>query len=130
MTDAAPSPTKGRLDKWLWHARFFKTRSLAATKVSEGKVRINQQPVTKRAAMVQPGDVLTFATGDWVRVIEINAIGSRRGPAPEAQALYNDLSPKRPKKERVPENPAYVGKGRPTKKERRQGDLSRLRHLE
>lgn len=121
---------KERLDKWLWHARFFKTRSLAATKVSEGKVRVNQAVVTKRATTVSPGDVLTFAQGDWVRVIQIEAIGTRRGPAPEAQELYTDLSPERPKRDVVLENPGYDGKGRPTKKVRRQGDLSRARSLE
>ena len=121
---------KGRLDKWLWHARFFKTRSLAATKVSEGKVRVNAQPVAKPATSVQAGDVLTFAQGDWARVIRIEAIGTRRGPAPEAQQLYTDLAPDRPKREPVPKNPAYEGKGRPTKKARRQADLSRQRHLE
>lgn len=121
---------KERLDKWLWHARFFKTRSLAATKVSEGKVRVNQVAVTKRSTTVAAGDVLTFAQGDWVRVIQIDAIGTRRGPAPEAQALYTDLSPDRPKKEKVPENPGYDGKGRPTKKLRRQADLSRARSLD
>ena len=96
---------KGRLDKWLWHARFFKTRSLAATKVGEGKVRVNAQPVSKPATSVQAGDVLTFAQGDWARVIRIEAIGTRRGPAPEAQTLYTDLAPERPKREAVPQNP-------------------------
>ncbi len=127
MSDPA---LKGRLDKWLWHARFFKTRSLAATKVGEAKVRVNAQPVSKPATSVQPGDVLTFMQGDWARVIRIDVIGSRRGPALEAQTLYTDLSPERPKREPVPKNPAYEGKGRPTKKERRQGDLSRRQHLE
>ena len=126
-----PAPAaKGRLDKWLWHARFFKTRSLAASKVSEGKIRVNQTPVSKPASAVCEGDVLTFAQGDWVRVVKVLAIGTRRGPAPEAQALYEDLSPERPKREPAAQNPGYEGKGRPTKKERRQGDLSRLRHLD
>ncbi len=127
MSDAAD---KERLDKWLWHARFFKTRSLAATQVSAGAVRVNQTPVSKRATTVSPGDVLTFAQGNWVRVVRIEAIATRRGPAPEAQALYTDLSPDRPKREPVPNNPAFEGKGRPTKKQRRQGDLSRRQHLE
>ena len=121
---------KERLDKWLWHARFFKTRSLAATRVSEGAIRVNQERVVKRATTVAPGDVLTFSQGHWVRVIRIVAIATRRGPAPEAQGLYEDLSPERPKREVVPQNPGYEGKGRPTKKVRRQGDLSRRGHLE
>ena len=126
----AESGPKGRLDKWLWHARFFKTRSLAASKVSEGKIRVNAQTVTKRSASVTPGDVLTFAQGDWVRVIQVEAIGERRGPATEAQGLYTDLSPERPKRTPVPDNPSFEGKGRPTKKVRRQADLSRRQHLE
>ncbi len=122
---------KLRVDKWLWHARFFKTRSLAAARVSDGAVRINGVVTTKRASMVGAGDVLTFATGDHVRVIRIEACGTRRGPAPEAQALYTDMSPPAPRSEdKLPENPAFDGKGRPTKKDRRMLDLSKSRHLE
>jgi ribosome-associated heat shock protein Hsp15 len=122
---------KLRVDKWLWHARFFKTRSLAATKVTDGSVRINGNLTQKRASTVSPGDVLTFAQGDHIRVIEVLALGSRRGPAPEAQALYRDISPPPAKKQDPhPENPGYEGKGRPTKKDRRQLDLSKARHLE
>lgn len=122
---------KLRLDKWLWHARFFKTRSLAAAQVAGGAVRINGTPTQKRASSVGPGDVLTFSQGDHVRVIRIEAIGHRRGPAPEAQTLYTDLSPPQPKsKDRQPENPCFEGKGRPTKRDRRQLDLSKARHLE
>ncbi|WP_415921018.1 RNA-binding S4 domain-containing protein [Tateyamaria sp. SN6-1] len=122
---------KLRLDKWLWFARFFKTRTLAATRVAAGDVRINGTRVTKRSVTVSPGDVLTFAIGTHVRVIEVAALGVRRGPAPEAQTLYVDRSPPRPVRETpVPQNPGYEGKGRPTKKDRRQADLSRTRHLE
>ena len=128
MTEAAG---KLRLDKWLWFARFFKTRSLAGATVSSGKVRVNGEATIKRAATVGPGDVLTFAQGDHIRVIEIVAVGSRRGPAPEAQALYTDLSPpERKPKDETPENPAFEGKGRPSKRDRRTFDLSRARHLE
>ena len=128
MSEAAE---KLRLDKWLWFARFFKTRSLSAARVAAGDVRVNGERVTKRATTIQAGDVLTFAIGDNVRVIEVIAIGSRRGPAPEAQALYNDMSPEpAPRETRVPQNPRFEGKGRPTKRDRRQGDLSRARHLE
>tara|TARA_R110002110_G_scaffold174908_2_gene378197 strand:+ start:431 stop:817 length:387 start_codon:yes stop_codon:yes gene_type:complete len=128
MTEPAP---KLRVDKWLWQARFFKTRSLAAAKVVGGAVRINATLTTKRAATVSAGDVLTFATGDHIRVIRVEALGTRRGPAPEARALYTDLSPPAPRSEdKIPENPAFDGKGRPTKKDRRQFDLSKARHLE
>ncbi|MGI9498649.1 MAG: RNA-binding S4 domain-containing protein, partial [Geminicoccaceae bacterium] len=70
-----------RLDKWLWQARFFKTRSLAATVASKGKVRINRMLVTKPHYKVRPGDVLTFAQGRDIRVIRVVALGERRGPA-------------------------------------------------
>ncbi|MEP1522029.1 RNA-binding S4 domain-containing protein [Ascidiaceihabitans sp.] len=115
---------KLRLDKWLWFARFFKTRSLAASKVGAGAIRVNAEPVTKRATTISPGDVLTFVIGKNVKVIQIDALGTRRGPAPEAQDLYTDLSPPPPKPEdKPPENPGYEGKGRPTKRDRRKADL-------
>ena len=79
-----------RLDKWLWQARFFKSRSLSASVVEAGHVRLNGQHVTKPAQGVGPGDVLTFAQGRAIRVVRILAIGTRRGPASEAQALYVD----------------------------------------
>lgn len=122
---------KLRLDKWLWHARFFKTRSLAATRVAAGDVRVNGTRTEKRSQMVGAQDVLTFAQGDHVRVIRIEAIGKRRGPAPEAQTLYTDLSPPAPaSRKAAPENPAFEGKGRPTKRDRRILDLSKARSLE
>lgn len=122
---------KLRLDKWLWHGRFFKTRSLAATVVGSGAVRVNSERVEKRSTQVRTGDVLTFSQGDHVRVIRIDALGVRRGPASEAQTLFTDLAPPQPKpRDVVPENPAFEGKGRPTKKDRRTLDLSRARSLE
>ncbi len=87
---------KLRLDKWLWHARFFKTRSLAAKQVGAGRVRVNGARVTKPAHLVGAGDVLTFARAREVEVIRVEALGTRRGPAPEARTLYADLT--------VPEN--------------------------
>ncbi len=80
-----------RLDKWLWQARFFKSRSLSAAQVEDGRVRVNGQPVSKSATTVRPGDVLTFAQGGRIRVIRVRDIGLRRGPATEAQMLYDDL---------------------------------------
>lgn len=128
MSDA---PDKLRVDKWLWHARFFKTRTLAGAKVQGGALRINGDVATKRAATITPGDVLTFAQGDHIRVIQIDALGTRRGPASEAQALYTDLSPPAPRaQDKTPENPGFEGKGRPTKRDRRQLDLSKARHLD
>ncbi|MBU2963406.1 RNA-binding S4 domain-containing protein [Citreicella sp. C3M06] len=119
------APSKLRLDKWLWQARFFKTRSLAA-KVIGGGLRVNGQSIAKPAFAVGPGDVLTFAQGRDVRVIRILALGERRGPAPEAQALYADLDPP---KARVPDPslPVAEAGGRPTKRDRRIMDRQRDR---
>lgn len=119
MTTAGP---KLRLDKWLWQARFFKTRSLAARQIGDGHVRLNGARVLKPAQAVGPGDVLTFAQGRQIRVVRIEALGERRGPAPEAQTLYTDLTEKQ---DDPAPNPRYEGKGRPEKKDRRALDLSR-----
>ncbi|AXT26392.1 RNA-binding S4 domain-containing protein [Ruegeria sp. AD91A] len=111
-----------RIDKWLWQARFFKTRSLAAKQVSGGYFRLNGDRVRKPAQAVAPGDVLTFPQGRIVRVIRVEKLGERRGPAPEAQMLYFDMTEKQ---DVPPKNPEFEGKGRPTKKDRRALDLSR-----
>jgi ribosome-associated heat shock protein Hsp15 len=108
-----------RIDKWLWHARFFKSRTLAATMVSDGRVRINGERGNKPAQTIKAGDVLTFAAGTRVRVIKIVAIGERRGPATEAQTLYEDLDPPKPKSEEAHAEPAPERSARPTKKGRR-----------
>ena len=122
---------KLRLDKWLWHGRFFKTRSMAASVVADHGIRINGTRTQKRATLVSAGDVLTFSQGKTVRVVRIENVGKRRGPAAEAQTLYTDLSPPKPALEDpAPSNPAYEGKGRPTKRDRRTLDLSRARSLE
>ncbi|MGR3758042.1 MAG: RNA-binding S4 domain-containing protein [Tranquillimonas sp.] len=112
---AEPRPTI-RLDKWLWFARFYKTRGLASRQVAAGRVRVNAARVVKPAFAVGPGDVLTFPQGQAVRVVRVLQAGARRGPAPEARTLYEDLSPVPAD---VPPNPAYEGKGRPSKKARR-----------
>lgn len=122
---------KLRLDKWLWQARFFKTRTLAAKVISAEGVRIDGTRVSKPGRLVSSGNVLTFVQARRVRVIRILALGVRRGPAVEAQALYEDLSPPEPETgDSVPPNPGYEGKGRPTKRERRNLDLNRRRTLE
>jgi ribosome-associated heat shock protein Hsp15 len=119
------SETQGttlRLDKWLWHARFARTRSLAAKLVAGARFRINGNPTDKAHHAVRPGDVLTFPLGPHIRVIKVLALGTRRGPAPEAQLLYEDLDPPKPTP-RVPAEPQVAmredGAGRPTKRERR-----------
>jgi ribosome-associated heat shock protein Hsp15 len=129
MTDLHEDPASGRLrlDKWLWYARFFKTRSLAARMCADGGVRIAGVTVTKAHHAVKPGDVLTFAQGRHIRVIKVLALGVRRGPAPEAQALYEDLAP--PTAETAMALPISgnrpPGASRPTKFERRATDRLR-----
>lgn len=124
MSDTRPNM---RIDKWLWQARFFKTRSLSAKLVTGAHVRVNGNRISKASYSVGPEDVLTFPQGDRVRVIRITGIGVRRGPAPEAQALYEDLTPEQEKRL---EEPKSDGKGRPTKKDRRKIDLMRRDMLE
>jgi len=86
-----PAAGRIRLDKWLWHARAFRTRALAAETVASGAVRVNGQRVVKPGHGVVPGDVLTFSQSGKVRVLRILEFGLRRGPAVEAQRLYADL---------------------------------------
>lgn len=82
-----------RIDKWLWFARFYKTRSLAASVVEAGEVRLNGQVVAKTSQGVRVGDELIFPTGPKWRRVTVLALGDRRGPAPEAQALYEEGEP-------------------------------------
>ncbi|MWB77770.1 RNA-binding S4 domain-containing protein [Pseudooceanicola sp. 216_PA32_1] len=119
-----------RVDKWLWHARFLKSRSLATALVAGGHLRINGTRAAKPAHTVVPGDVLTFPQGDRIRVVRILAVGIRRGPAPEAQALYADLDQGEKPAEDLPGIARIEGNSRPTKKDRRKLDLDRLRALE
>ena len=119
-----------RVDKWLWRARFFRSRSLATAMVSAGRLRVNSQRTAKPHARVRPGDVLTFPQGRQIRVIEVAAIGTRRGPATEARTLYVDLAPPEPRKKadapaRARSAERERGAGRPTKKERRETDRLR-----
>lgn len=93
MAEPDPGNAPIRLDKWLWHARFFKSRSLAAAACA-GPLRLNGQRVAKPSQTVRPGDVLTFAQGNAVRLVQVLAPGTRRGPATEAQTLYLDLAPR------------------------------------
>jgi ribosome-associated heat shock protein Hsp15 len=88
MTEARPAI---RLDKWLWQARFAKSRALAAQLIAGGAVRVNSVRLTKPATAIHVGDGLSFAQGRTVRAIRVRALGTRRGPAPEARLLYADL---------------------------------------
>lgn len=96
-------PASQRIDKWLWCARFFKTRSLAAKTVSEGGFRLTREGATSRiekaSALIRPGDKVAFLLGERLRVLEIVACGLRRGPAAEARLLYEDCSPPAPDKD-------------------------------
>jgi ribosome-associated heat shock protein Hsp15 len=125
------SPSQ-RLDRWLWYARFFKSRSLAAKHCAGNKIRVNRQIASKASASVRVGDVLTFPQGRDIRVVRIIGLGSRRGPAVEAQALYEDLaSPagRTQDKKDTPASEATIrrepGSGRPTKRDRRRTDFLR-----
>ena len=109
-----------RLDKWLWFARFFKSRSQASKFCADGRVRVSGSVVRKAHHPVRDGDVLTFVLGKRVRVVRVIALGTRRGPAPEARALYEDLSPVPEPKGKGPRVAARErGAGRPTKADRR-----------
>lgn len=124
MSDQRPTM---RIDKWLWQARFFKTRSLSAKLVTGGHCRVNSNRISKASYSVGPGDVLTFPQAKTVRVIKVTGIGTRRGPATEAQTLYEDLTPER---EESPQARIHAEKGRPTKRDRRKLDLMQRDALE
>ncbi|MET0604975.1 MAG: RNA-binding S4 domain-containing protein, partial [Beijerinckiaceae bacterium] len=110
-----------RIDKWLWFARALKTRTLAATAVSEGRIRLNGGRIDAPSRVVRVGDVVTASLPERVLVWKILAEGDRRGPASEARLLYEDLAP--PERPAAPTlDPAGArepGAGRPTKQERR-----------
>lgn len=128
-----PDPTLAggsqRLDQWLWFARVVKSRTLAATLIAEGKFRVNREKIEKPSAIVRPGDVVTSAAASNVRILRVAAIGRRRGPASEAQGLYEDLTPPPPPPEEreAPVAEREAGSGRPTKKDRRLIDKIRGR---
>jgi ribosome-associated heat shock protein Hsp15 len=113
-----------RLDKWLWYARFARTRTLAAKLVTTARFRVNGQATDKPHYSLRPGDVLTFPLGLHVRVIKVLALAERRGPAPEARLLYEDLDPPQPAAVSAKPDDAGrpIGAGRPTKRERRAVD--------
>ena len=96
---AAPANDGQRIDKWLWYARVFKARERAARFVEEGRLRLAHPGaaparVAKASQRVHPGDILTFVQGGAVRVLRVEAVGRRRGPATEAQGLYTELADK------------------------------------
>lgn len=103
-----------RIDKWLWFARFAKSRSIAQKLVLAGKVRVNRDKIDAPSRLVRPGDVLTLSLERQVRVVKILDPGMRRGPAPEAQRLYEDLTPPA-----ILTEPVVRNGPRPTKRDRR-----------
>ncbi|MGC6518042.1 MAG: RNA-binding S4 domain-containing protein [Candidatus Puniceispirillaceae bacterium] len=124
-----------RIDKWLWYARFFKSRALATRMVSSGKLRINGEHVSKPHRHVHPDMVLVFPQGNIIRTIKIVALADRRGPATEAISLYEDLDPPQPK---VKDDNQFIipqfetraaGSGRPTKRDRRLNDALKSQDL-
>lgn len=113
---------KVRIDKWLWAARFFKTRSLATQAVDGGKVHCNGERV-KPARAVQLGDELRIRQGSYELIITVRALSERRGPASEAALLYEEsaasVAAREVLREQLRAEPVYEAKGRPTKKDRR-----------
>lgn len=114
-----------RIDRWLWFARFFKSRSLAARICAERRVRVNGTVITKSNQQVKTDDVLTFPQGKEIRIVKVLELGTRRGPAAEAQALFEDLSPRPEQKDANELQEVNLvlrdrGAGRPTKADRRE----------
>jgi len=116
-----------RLDKWLWAARFFKTRSLATNAVSGGKIKLNGAP-TKPAREIKAGDRLDIFNGDTRWEVIVLALSEKRGPASEARLLYEETAESRAAREaeqmrrKFEVEPAADIHGRPTKRDRRQMD--------
>jgi ribosome-associated heat shock protein Hsp15 len=113
-----------RIDKWLWAARFFKTRSLAAQAVDGGRVQLNGARV-KPSKEIRPGDEVVVHIGELEWVVDVRALAARRGPAEEARKLYEERAQSRARRQaaidarkQLPE-PAFGLRGRPTKRERR-----------
>jgi len=121
-----------RLDRWLWAARFFKTRSLAARAVDGGKVKVaGVRP--KRSKAIAVGDELTITMGIYEFHVTVRALSDKRGPAAEAEKLYEETEASRRKRDMLREQmrsaptPTFEGKGRPSKKERRLLDKIKYR---
>jgi len=117
-----------RLDKWLWCARFYKTRGLAVEEIGKGRVTVNDQSA-KAARDVRPGDTIKLRQGPMARTVIIRALSKARGPAPVAQLLYEETSESlaaralaSEQRRLAPEPSATLTEGRPTKRDRRHID--------
>ena len=123
-----------RIDKWLWAARFFKTRSLAAEAISAGKVEVNDERV-KPAKPIQLGDSISVRLGPYLHVVIVRGLSERRGPSTVAATLYEETAGSLAARAKLAEQlrmaPAafvYEEKGRPTKRDRREIDRFRDEH--
>ncbi len=122
-----------RVDKWLWYARFSKSRSLASKLCESGKIRLNKRHIFKAHQILKVGDVLTLPFQDNIRIIRIVSLATRRGPFIEAKKLYEDLQPVMSVKSVTSDTDKSKfifgvrtkGTGRPTKMERRATDRLR-----
>ena len=122
--DTPPNTEKIRIDKWLWAARFFKTRTLATQAVENGRVHINQERV-KPAKTVVAGDRLSIQLGQYQYEVEVLALSNKRGSAPVAQKLYRETDDSRQRRETIAaqlklQPQPFHFKGRPTKRDRRE----------
>jgi ribosome-associated heat shock protein Hsp15 len=126
---ATPDENKTRIDKWLWAARFFKTRAIAVDSIECGKVLLNNTRI-KPAKAVATGDLLSIRLGPYLFEVEVLALSDKRGPAPQAQKLYRETEAGRLKREalaaeiKAQPEPSNL-KGRPTKRDRR--DIERFK---
>lgn len=127
MTPSFEPDARQRIDKWLWCARFFKTRSLAAEAVERGRVEVNGQPC-KNSREVKPGDTVTVDAYQQRWEVEVRGVAASRGPAPVAQTLYEETEESRVRRtqqqerRRLQPEPAAQLQGRPTKRDRRRID--------
>ncbi|WP_284409260.1 RNA-binding S4 domain-containing protein [Acidovorax sp. SUPP2539] len=124
-------PESMRLDKWLWCARFYKTRSLAVEEIGKGRVTVNGQ-AAKAARELRAGDTVDLRQGPMQRTVQVRALSGMRGPAPVAQLLYEETAESIAARENAaeqrrlaPEPAASLHEGRPTKRDRRNIDQAR-----
>ncbi len=122
------TPAKVRLDKWLWAARFYKTRSLSAEEIDKGRVRLNSQ-LAKPSRDVKPGNTVELRSGTVVKTVVVRALSDVRGPAPVAAMLYEETAEsvalraeETEQRQWAPEPARSLNHGRPTKRDRRELD--------
>lgn len=125
------APETMRLDKWLWCARFYKTRSLATDEIGKGRVTVNGQP-TKAARDLRCGDTVALRQGVMARTVVVRGLSGTRGPAPVAQLLYEETADSIAAREKAaeqrrlaPEPASTLQEGRPTKRDRRNIDRTK-----